>query len=52
MAGFGLHARIKGLALRAVAMCCSPPSDVMNNLKEASVDEPCERYVAAKLDDR
>ena len=44
--------RINGLAFRGVAMCCSPPSDAMNNLKEASVNERCERYVAATLDDR
>jgi len=39
--------RIKGLEFRAVAMCCSQPSDAMNNLKEASIRDRCERYVAA-----
>ena len=39
--------RIKGLEFRAVAMCCSQPNDAMNNLKEASIKERCERYVAA-----
>ncbi len=39
--------RIKGLEFRAVAMCCSNPSDAMNNLKEATVKDRCERYVAA-----
>jgi len=38
--------RIKGLEFRAVAMCCSSPSDAMNNLKEASIKDRCERYVA------
>jgi len=39
--------RIKGLEFRAVAMCCSQPSDAMNNLKDASIKDRCERYVAA-----
>jgi superfamily I DNA/RNA helicase len=39
--------RIKGLEFRAVAMCCSQPSDAMNNLKNASIKDRCERYVAA-----
>jgi hypothetical protein len=39
--------RIKGLEFRAVAMCCSQPSDAMNNLKDATIKDRCERYVAA-----
>jgi hypothetical protein len=39
--------RIKGLEFRAVAMCCSQPIDAMNHLKDASIKDRCERYVAA-----
>jgi mRNA-degrading endonuclease RelE of RelBE toxin-antitoxin system len=39
--------RIKGLEFRAVAMCCSQPGDAMNHLKDASIKDRCERYVAA-----
>lgn len=39
--------RIKGLEFRAVAMCCSQPTDAMNDLKAASIKDRCERYVAA-----
>ena len=39
--------RIKGLEFRAVAMCCSQSGDAMNHLKDASIKDRCERYVAA-----
>ena len=39
--------RIKGLEFRALAMCCAQPSDAMNNLKDATIKDRCERYVAA-----
>ncbi|MDB2686769.1 UvrD-helicase domain-containing protein [Mariniblastus sp.] len=39
--------RIKGLEFRAVLMCCSDPADPMNDLKNATIRDRCERYVAA-----
>ncbi|MDB4373011.1 UvrD-helicase domain-containing protein [bacterium] len=39
--------RIKGLEFRAVLMCCSDPTDPMNDLSNATIRDRCERYVAA-----
>jgi hypothetical protein len=43
----GTMKRIKGLEFRAVAMACSGPADPLNHLGEASIQDRCERYVAA-----
>ncbi len=43
----GSMKRIKGLEFRAIAMACSDPEDPMNDLKNATLLQRCERYVAA-----
>lgn len=43
----GTMKQIKGLEFRAVAMACSAPTDPLNHLGDASLQERCERYVAA-----
>ncbi|MGF1498257.1 MAG: UvrD-helicase domain-containing protein [Elainellaceae cyanobacterium] len=39
--------RIKGLEFKAIAMACSDETDAINHLREATILDRCERYVAA-----
>jgi hypothetical protein len=43
----GTMKRIKGLEFRAVAMACCAAADPLNHLDNASLQDRCERYVAA-----
>jgi mRNA-degrading endonuclease RelE of RelBE toxin-antitoxin system len=43
----GTMKRIKGLEFRAVALACSAPADPLNHIGEASLEDRCQRYVAA-----
>jgi hypothetical protein len=43
----GAMKRIKGLEFRAIALACAVPTDPMNHINDSTIQDRCERYVAA-----